>query len=369
MKKLLYQQVFDAIEEKIIHGEYQIQDKLPFEHELADEYNVSIITVKRALDELKKQGYISRKPKQGTIVISNTKQTTPAAVQHFHLPLIGCIMTDFNDTFGTKILSGILEASDSRAHVIVKKSLGHMQVEEQLIQEFIQMNVAGILLLPSTSKYLSPIILELASRKFPLIVIDRTLENLPISSITTNNTESAEILTSHLIDLGHKHIGIVTSSNIVSTVEERIQGYVQAHAANHVSMDPSLRYSFVESVIPGSDVHFQEDIDKIASFIEEHPAMTGIVATEYSIALLIRQACDQIGKRVPEDLSVVCFDHPDNYYNQAGFRFTHIQQPQHRLGEECITQIMQLINNPASVAKVNLVGELVVGYSTRKTEG
>lgn len=369
LKKLLYQKVFDAIEKKIINGEYNINDKLPFEQELADEYKVSIITVKRALEEMKKQGYISRKPKQGTIVISNTKHASPTSVQNSQLPIIGCIMTNFDDTFGTQILSGILEASDSLAHVIVKKSLGHEQKEEQLIQEFMKMNVAGIILLPSSSKYLSPVILELASQKFPLIVIDRTMENLPISSITTNNTESAEILTSYLIDLGHKNIGLVTSTNIVSSVEERIQGYVQAHAANHVMMDLSLRRSFIESVTPDSDATIQEDIDKIAAFIKEQPSMTGIVATEYNIALLIKQACEQIGKRMPEDLSIVCFDHPDNYFDQTAFRFTHINQQQYTLGKECITQMLHLINNPASIAKVNLIGELVVGDSTRKVEG
>lgn len=366
MKKLLYQKVFDAIEQKILNGAYKVNNKLPYEQELAEEYQVSIITIKRALSELKKQGYISRKPKQGTIVISNTKHSIPAAIQHIHLPLIGCIMTGFDDAFGTEILSGILEASDSFAHIIVKKSLGNALKEEQLLQDFIKMNVAGIILLPSSSKYVSPTILELASQRFPMIVIDRTLGDLPISSITTNNTESAEKLTSYVIHQGHQHIGLVTCSNIVSTVEERIQGYIQAHAANHVTMDHALRRSFVESVIPGTDVTVQEDIHKIAAFIKEHPNMTGIVATEYNIALLIKQAAEQIEKKVPDDLSIVCFDHTANYFDQTAFRFTHIYQQQYTLGTECVQQLLQLIKAPSSIIKKNITGELIVGDSTKK---
>lgn len=38
----------------------------------------------------------------------------------FDKPLFGCIMTNFDDTFGTTLLSGMLEHSDSKAHIIVK---------------------------------------------------------------------------------------------------------------------------------------------------------------------------------------------------------------------------------------------------------
>lgn len=368
MKKLLYQKVFDDLEKKIIDGVYIINNKLPSEQELAEQYKVSVITIKRALGELKEKGYVSRKPKQGTIVISNTKVIKNIPSQKFSLPLIGCILTNFDDTFGTQILSGILEESDSNAHVIVKKSLGHEEKEEELIQEFINMDVAGIILLPSSSKYLSPTILELASQKFPFIIIDRTLEGLPISSITTNNKESAEKLTSYLISLGHKNIGLITSTNLVSTVEERIQGYTQAHAVHQIKMNYSLRKHFVGSVTPASDVTVEEDIQKIATFIKEHPNMTGIVATEYNIALLTKQACEIVGKKVPNDISIVCFDHPDNYFDRTSFYFTHIDQKQYKLGSYCIQQLLQQIQSPTSVVKETLSGKLIIGNSTKELQ-
>lgn len=366
MKKLLYKKVFEDLEEKIINNIYAINSKLPSDQELSKIYNVSTITIKRALLELKEQGYISRKPKQGTIVTSDKKQVSNTKLQSLDLPLIGCIMTNFDDTFGTHILTSILETSESKAHIIVKKSYGEEKKEEKLIQEFISMDVDGIILLPSSSKYLSPTILELASQKFPLLVIDRTLEGLPISSITTNNVESAEILTSYLFELGHKNIGLLTSSNIVSSVEERIQGYIKAHATNKVTMNNTLYKNFIQSVVPNSTTSIQDDIEKIALFINEHPFMTGIVASEYNIALLIQQACELLGKNIPEDISVVCFDHSVNYFNKNSFKFTHIEQPQYKIGCCCVNQLLHQINTPSIISKKVLEGELIIGTSTKE---
>ena len=47
--KPLYQQLIDAITENIKNGTYKAGDKLPTETELEDAYNVSRITVRRAV--------------------------------------------------------------------------------------------------------------------------------------------------------------------------------------------------------------------------------------------------------------------------------------------------------------------------------
>lgn len=64
----LYQQLMEKIGAKIANGEYQPGDKLPPEMELAKQNNVSVITARKALDELARQGYVERKQGKGTFV-------------------------------------------------------------------------------------------------------------------------------------------------------------------------------------------------------------------------------------------------------------------------------------------------------------
>ncbi len=71
---LKYESVADDIREKIVGGTYAPNDQLPTTPELCDEYQVSKITVKKAMDELVAQGLIARRRGSGTYV----KRTTVA---------------------------------------------------------------------------------------------------------------------------------------------------------------------------------------------------------------------------------------------------------------------------------------------------
>jgi len=64
----LYRQVESVLREKILMGEFQNGTLLPSETQLCDLYNVSRITVRQALDELTRDGLISRVQGKGTIV-------------------------------------------------------------------------------------------------------------------------------------------------------------------------------------------------------------------------------------------------------------------------------------------------------------
>lgn len=365
MKSPLYIQIYETLKKRIIEGHYKINEKLPADAILAEEFRVSNITLKKALDLLKKDGYISRRPRIGTIIIHNHPNPV-GDFQESSIPIIGCILTNFDDIFGTKILSGILAASQKKAQILIHKSLGDIKMEETIIRSFTEMNVSGIILQPVNSEYVSPSVLDLATKQFPMVVLDRSLETLPVSSISSDNVHAAQKLTSHLLSQGHKHIAMITSKSEVSTVANRMTGFVLAHASYHYTYNPAYVFQDVESVIPDSDRPIQSDIEKIKTFLLAHPEITAVVASEYNIALLIKQACHQLGKRFPAELSIACFDHPDNFFDQEAFRFTHIRQRQYDMGMNALEMLLEQIENPSDVHKELLDFDLVEGDSIVK---
>lgn len=64
----LYQQVMEMLKDAIEMGTYVAGDKIPSEAELSDLYSVSRITVRRAVQELVKDGYLTKKQGKGTFV-------------------------------------------------------------------------------------------------------------------------------------------------------------------------------------------------------------------------------------------------------------------------------------------------------------
>ncbi|KAA3646703.1 MAG: GntR family transcriptional regulator [Chloroflexi bacterium] len=64
----LYEQIKQIIRSQILSGEYSFGSRLPTEEELCEQFDVSTITVKRALSELVRAGLIQRRRGSGTIV-------------------------------------------------------------------------------------------------------------------------------------------------------------------------------------------------------------------------------------------------------------------------------------------------------------
>src|SRR5690625_1920801 len=67
----LYKQVQEILQERIITGRYPKNTLIPSETELKEEFDVSIITVRRAVEQLAQQGYVEKRSGVGTTVLDN----------------------------------------------------------------------------------------------------------------------------------------------------------------------------------------------------------------------------------------------------------------------------------------------------------
>ncbi|MFQ0816033.1 histidine utilization repressor [Brucella anthropi] len=64
----LHQRILDDIESRILSGEWAPGHRIPFEHELTEQYGCSRMTVNKALTQLAKAGLIERKRRSGSFV-------------------------------------------------------------------------------------------------------------------------------------------------------------------------------------------------------------------------------------------------------------------------------------------------------------
>ncbi len=64
----LYKQITDVLKADIQSGRYHTGDKIPSEAELSQIYSVSRITVRRAVEDLANEGYLTKRQGKGTFV-------------------------------------------------------------------------------------------------------------------------------------------------------------------------------------------------------------------------------------------------------------------------------------------------------------
>lgn len=79
----LHHQVYLDLRAAIESGEYKVGDRLPPERELASSYGCSLITIRRALDELSREGRLKRHQGRGTFVLPPRLERDIAASMSF----------------------------------------------------------------------------------------------------------------------------------------------------------------------------------------------------------------------------------------------------------------------------------------------
>ncbi|MCZ2261206.1 MULTISPECIES: GntR family transcriptional regulator [unclassified Isoptericola] len=363
MTEALYAQVHEALRARIVGGDLAVGDRLPAQAELVEEFSVSAITIKRALDMLRDEGFVTRRPRIGTIVVSTTPAGGARPDGGSRLPLVGYVVPGFDDAFGSHLLGGLLDASSERAHVVVGMSRGDSELEERLIEEQLDRGLDGLVLLPTSSQAIPQSVAALVGRGFPLVIVDRTLTGVPVSTVTSDNVTGGRLAAEYLFELGHTRIALVQSPNAVSTLDERRRGVVAAHAAHQVRLEESQVYSGVRSVVPGSDVTPEDDVDGLVGFLEAHPDLTACVVTEYHSARLVLQAAQRLRRAVPGDLSVICFDAPPEYVD-AAVPLTHVEQDQHALGARAFELLERQLAERGDVSQDTVPVRILAGGST-----
>ncbi|MDU1442381.1 MAG: GntR family transcriptional regulator [Clostridium cochlearium] len=73
-KEPIYQQIVNQIKNLILSEKLKEGEILPSIRKLAKELSISVITTKRAYDELEKEGFIETTPGKGSFVASQNKE-------------------------------------------------------------------------------------------------------------------------------------------------------------------------------------------------------------------------------------------------------------------------------------------------------
>lgn len=366
----MYQKIYDQIFEEIKAGKYAVGDRIPSEKELAIQYEVSRITSKKALEMLAKNDVISRMPGKGSFVLRDVNHREEAAdgadgKREKHT-LIGVVMSDFSGSYGIELLSGIEDnASQNSCSIVPRRSHGRQDIEEQAIDALIEMGVEGIIVMPVHGEHYNSKLLRLILDGFPIVLIDRDLKGIPASFAGSDNVGAAKKAADYLLGLGHRKISFISPPADTSTIEDRIEGFVKSHAEHGVVIDESIWLTSLISTLPGNGnkSNISHDIERIKEFLKENSHITCLFTIEYNIALLAVEAIKLLGMRVPEDISVLCFDGPINYTGE--YFFTHIRQREYEMGATAVKYLLDQFSGKAGGDKVFLETDLILGGSTK----
>ena len=360
----LYRQIFDTLSEQIRAGQLPPGERVPSEKEIARQFGVSRITSKRALEMLAAEGRITRVPGKGSFVAEHN--STPADYADPDGTLIGMIIEDFADSFGTTLIHGVEEyCRQNGFRLVLYRSRWDAGREEEAIRDALALGVAGLLIMPVHGEYYGNVYLQLVLDRFPIVFVDRHLKGLEASFVGTDNVDAARRATDHLFDLGHRIVAWISpAERSASTIRDRELGVVQAHANRGIPVDRTVWITDLKSTytISAAAEVFAAEKERIRRHLADHPEITAVFAEECTLAAIVNEAAIAAGRRVPHDLSIVTIDACCVYSGEPPF--THIRQREFAMGTRAASILHRHIQHRSDPEHVLLDADLIEGSST-----
>jgi LacI family transcriptional regulator, galactose operon repressor len=215
--------------------------------------------------------------------------------------------------------------------------------------------VAGaiIILPPEPSEDL----IALRARGFPFVVIDpRTDLPRDIAAVSAAHFAGARNLTGHLVELGHRRIGVLGGPHNWLAGRARLAGHTSALADVGVLPDPAL----VRAGEPTARFGHRA----AAELLDRPDRPTALLGFNDKAAAGALAAAAERGLRVPGDLSVAGFDDID-LARATSPRLSTVRQPLLEMGRMAVSLLIRLLErHQVQALHVELATELVVRGST-----
>jgi LacI family transcriptional regulator len=274
--------------------------------------------------------------------------------------LVGVTTTTSGTAYFSTILAGITEALAERdMWALVCPTRQEHDREVSVLKRLMSSEMIGaLLLLPEESP---EELRRLKDDGLVFAVVDPLHDLGPdIPVVSAANSSGAYQATAHLLQLGHRRIGVITGRRDGAATRARLQGHYAALAEAGVMPDPQLETE-ADFLVPGGAAG-AERLLALAS------PPTAVFAFNDCMAVGALHAARARGLRLPEDLSVVGFDDtPEAEAAHPGL--TTVHQPLQELGRMAVSLLVRLLDDRRlDPLHVELATRLVVRSSTARLD-
>lgn len=305
-KEPFHQQLFNQIRDQIISGEREDGDKLPSENEMKNNLNISRSTIRQALQNAESEGLIQRIPGKGSFVNFN-KAEEP---QH-----IGFILSHFQDESQRKMLLGAEQVIREKGFRLVFATSGKSAERENIIEQFCNDGIKGFILWPGYFTENSPSYYQaLQQKSIPFVLMDRSLPDIQSDLVTCENYNGGYIATEHLILLKHRKIAYAARPILdLKPIHDRYMGYCDAMKQYNLDITDPILIGKKGCELTLNDIYtksseMNNEINQIIRILKNPKRPTAIFAMNDLMAFRIMLVAQDMGLKIPEELSIIGFD-------------------------------------------------------------
>ena len=269
---------------------------------IAKELDVSVSTVSKALRDSAEISEDTRQKIKAFAKLYNYKPNNIAlSLKNRKTKTIGVIIPEIVHHYFTTVISGIEQVANEKGyHVIICTSNNSFDKEVINLEILANGSTDGFIL--SVAKETQQKgdyhhLTEVIEQGMPLVMFDRVIEGINCDKVIIDDMLGAKKAVQHLIDIGCKKIGLITTIDYVSVGKLRTKGYREALADNNIPTDENL-------ILKVED--FDHSETEIQAFLNDKD-VDAVFAVNEHFAIYAIKALKERGIDVPKDVSVIAF--------------------------------------------------------------
>lgn len=355
-------QIADAIKRQIIKERLPVEHQLPSIKEFSEQFDVSIETVRTALQELSKHGIVTVERGKGTFVAKDyLTLMKEEKVPEFVRQNIGVLMHPFpkeqNLELGDRmeymtprwsgcVFSGIHSQAGTMGRFLTIISRSTSGSEENIkLLETAKNQVSGFIVFPlNASREERWRLFEFLNElELPWVTINKLVTEQTYNFVTVDYRLSGKLAAEHLIESGHRTFFIM-GDHMDGTVSklELIEGFTATLKERGFGPESfEIRYAETwdgwynsDTILCGANVTEQ--------FLRECGRPDAIFAAADHLAVGAIEASKRMGFNVPKDISVVGSTGLE-LGEHSNPRLTTVAVPMYTLGVTCVNFIIDAI--------------------------
>ncbi len=228
--------------------------------------------------------------------------------------------------------------------------------EERYIDLLLSYGVDGLIICISHDSLFNDDLLDKLNKlDIACVAFDRFIENLPFPYVSIDNEYGASIATNYLINNGHQKIGFIGGASNVLSANQRLDGYKQSLAKAGLPFREAYvkhgNYQFESGYLAGKELLQTTDI-------------TAVFVANDMMAYGFYRAAREVGKKIPNDISIIGFD--DLLFSSTlDVPLTTIKQSTNELAKNVCSVLLRKIKGEQVPRKIILNPSLTIRESVK----
>ena len=331
-------------------------------HDIAKKLNITASTVSRAL---KDHPRISTETKKAVQKIAQKLNYQPnniaAALRNGKSKILGIIVPMVDRSFFSSVIRGIEEiANGANYNVMICQTYENPEKEIATVEALLNARVDGIIASHAKNTLNFDHFLKVKERGIPLILFDRSNDELEVSNVVIDDFLGAYKATEHLIQQGCIRIAHFTNTRKISIYKERLRGYREALLNNNLEYD--------ESLVVASDLQLEDGRYSMLQLLKLNEIPDGVFSASAYGILGALQILKENGIKVPEEVALVGFSN-EPFTSFTDPSLSTVEQHSMRIGNTAAEIFLEEVSDTVKKfipQKIVLKPELIIRQSSLK---